>query len=827
MSAPAPDPEPRPFVIHPAPEGGPATTLRRSEEARRAALNLMEDAIASRRATERLNLELRESERRFREMIDALPSAVYTTDAHGRLTHFNPATTELAGRTPVLGTDEWGVIWRLYDADGVPLSFEQSPLVLALRQGGPISGVKGIVERPDGTRRWIEAFPTPLRDGAGEIVGGINMLVDVTERELAEDETRRSAATFLRLIEHAPFGVYVVDADFRIVQVNAGAQAAFASVRPLIGRDLAEALRIIWPEPFASEAIDHFRHTLETGEVYVAPSLTEKRLDVDSVESYEWQVTRVLLPDGRFGAVCYFFNLTHFRRIEVALLESEERFRTLADNMAQFAWTADAQGWIYWYNQRWYDYTGTTLEEMQGWGWTKVHHPDHLDRVVARLQHSWDSGEVWEDTFPLRSRDGSYRWFLSRAQPIRDEQGRVTRWFGTHTDVTEQLELADELRHTSADLFEADRRKNEFLAMLAHELRNPLAPLRNSLEIIRQKGSDAATVRTAAAVMERQVGHMVRLVDDLLDVSRITRGRIELRRERTDVTALIAQAVEACRPEAEHRSIGLSVALPDGPVPLDADPARLAQVADNLLSNALKFTGPGGQVQVGLGVEGRTAVLRVRDNGIGLAPDQLTRVFDLFMQVDISLERSISGLGIGLTLVKSLVELHGGSVEAKSPGLGQGTEFTVRLPLAPVVAALPKPPAMEPAAAVPVARRILVVDDNVDAAESLATVLELAGNDTRVAHDGVAALAAAETFGPEIVLLDIGLPRLNGYEVARAIRNSPWGANMRLFALTGWGQDDDRRKSAEAGFDAHLVKPVAPTELMKLLAARSSAGKES
>ncbi len=534
--------------------------------------------------------------------------------------------------------------------------------------------------------------------------------------------------------------------------------------------------------------------------------------------------------DARRAALNLMEDAVHSRRaterLNVELRESEERFRTLADNMAQFAWTADARGWIYWFNRRWYDYTGTTQEEMQGWGWTKVHHPDHLDRVVARLQHSWDTGELWEDTFPLRGRDGGYRWFLSRAQPIRDAKGIVTRWFGTNTDITEQREMADELRQTSAELSEADRRKNEFLAMLAHELRNPLAPLRNSLEIIRLNGANSPPVAAAAAVMERQVGHMVRLVDDLLDVSRITRGRIELRRERIEAAALIAHSVDAARPEAAHRSIELTVTLPAAPVYLDADPARLAQVVDNLLNNALKFTDEGGFVRVGLEVEGDSVVIRVQDSGIGLGADQLMRVFELFMQVDLSLERSINGLGIGLTLVKSLVELHDGAVEARSPGLGRGTEFIVRLPLAPRSAALPEPVPINPTRASAIARRILVVDDNVDAAESLATVLDLAGNDTRVAHDGIEALAVAEAFRPEVVLLDLGLPRLNGYEVARAIRKQTWGEGMLLVALTGWGQDEDRRKSSEAGFDAHLVKPVAPEELTKLLTARSAGGGE-
>ncbi|WHZ27868.1 MAG: putative histidine-kinase [Nitrospira sp.] len=302
--------------------------------------------------------------------------------------------------------------------------------------------------------RWEGELRHRTKDGREVIVSARHQLIvdadgrfyvletnrDITESERVEQDLRAARDTFRHLVEQSPFGVYVVNADFRLVQVSAGARKVFQNVRPLLGRDFADVLRHIWPEPFSGEAIGLFRHTLETGEPYHAPATVERRRDSGEVESYDWKIERLMLPDGRWGVVCHFYDLSERQRYEEALKDSEARFRDMADNLLQFAWMADPKGWIFWYNRRWFDYTGTTLEQMQGWGWKAVHHPDHVDRVVARIQRSWDTGEIWEDTFPLRGRDGQYRWFLSRAVPIRDADGNITRWFGTNTDITDLRE---------------------------------------------------------------------------------------------------------------------------------------------------------------------------------------------------------------------------------------------------------------------------------------------------------------------------------------------------------------------------------------------------
>ena len=397
--------------------------------------------------------------------------------------------------------------------------------------------------------------------------------------------------------------------------------------------------------------------------------------------------------------------------------------------------------------------------------------------------------------------------------------------------------LEREARARADELVEMDRRKNEFLAMLAHELRNPLAPIRSALHLMSLPNVDPGTADRARAMAQRQVAQLARLVDDLLEVSRITRGKIQLNASEVDLTAVVPRAVEAVRPAMEQQGHALEVSLPDGPLLLSADPARLEQVLVNLLNNAAKYTEPGGRVTLRADRDGPWATVRVRDTGIGIAPEMLPKVFDMFAQVDHSLDRSQGGLGIGLTLVRTLVELHGGAVEARSDGLGAGSEFIVRLPLAdgrpegsltPRASAdgVPEPSAdgaAEPSAdgkpAAPAQPlRILLVEDHPDGAEILAALLRHWGHDVSVVSDGARALEAAQADPPELILMDLGLPGMDGFEVARRVRGLGATPAPFLIALTGYGQEEARRKTAEAGFDLHLVKPVDPGDLGRILA---------
>jgi two-component system CheB/CheR fusion protein len=398
---------------------------------------------------------------------------------------------------------------------------------------------------------------------------------------------------------------------------------------------------------------------------------------------------------------------------------------------------------------------------------------------------------------------------VDRALPIRDAAGTVVRWFGAATDVHDLVVAQEGLRA-------ADRRKDEFLAMLAHELRNPLAPIRNAAQALRLFGPEERGPRHAREVIERQVEHLGRLVDDLLDVSRITSGKVELRKAIVDVAEVVERAVETVDPLVRARRQDLKIALPDEPILVDADAMRLAQVVANLLSNASKYTPEGGSLALSAEAADGQMVLRVKDTGIGIPPDMLEEIFGLFTQVGRSLDRAHGGLGIGLTLVRSLVQMHGGSVEAFSEGIGKGSEFFVRLP----AWAEGRRPAKAEEFAAPRSspRRILVVDDNVDAAETLAMVLKHRLHEVRTANDGRSALRVASAFLPDVVLLDIGLPDLNGFEVARRLRREPGSRPILLVAVTGYGQRDDRRLAMEAGFDHHLVKPVSPEVLEEIIA---------
>ncbi len=365
-------------------------------------------------------------------------------------------------------------------------------------------------------------------------------------------------------------------------------------------------------------------------------------------------------------------------------------------------------------------------------------------------------------------------------------------------------------------LQDADRRKNEFLAMLAHELRNPLAPIRNAIQILRINGADTKTVSSASEMMERQLTQMVRLVDDLLDVSRITRGKIELRMGRIELASPVNHAIEAARSLIQEKDHALNITLAPEPIYINGDPTRLAQIVGNLLNNASKFTANGGNIWLTVERESEQAVIRIRDSGRGIAAHQIPCIFDMFVQFDTSLERSDSGLGIGLSLVKNLVEMHKGTIEVSSRGVGQGSEFVVRIPML-LEAAIPSLTQTFSELPNTTARRILIVDDNRDSAISLATLLKLTGNETLIAYDGIEAVALADSFKPDIILLDIGLPKLNGYEACRRIREHSWGKNILIVALSGWGQEEDRQKSKLAGFNGHLVKPVELAILLDML----------
>ncbi len=517
---------------------------------------------------------------------------------------------------------------------------------------------------------------------------------------------------------------------------------------------------------------------------------------------------------ARVGAL---LQITRVRQqADQSIRASEERFRTLVSATSDVVYQMNAD-WTEMHLLQGREFIADTHEPSRSWLLKHIG-PDDQQHMADAIDAAIRSKSVFELEHRVLRVDGTVGWTFSRAIPVLDGEGEILAWFGAASDVSARKQAEQERESLVGQLREKDVRKDEFLATLAHELRNPLAPIRNGLQLIKLASNDGEAVEQSRAMMERQLGHMVRLIDDLLDLSRVSRGTLELKRERVELSAVVRNAVETSRLLIEQMGHELSVAVQPDPIYMDGDMTRLAQVVSNLLNNAAKYTERGGRIRLSAERQGSDAVLTVQDNGVGIPANMLTQVFEMFAQVDRSLERSRGGLGIGLSLVKRLVELHGGSVEARSDGDGRGSTVVVRLPIALALAGERRGEDESEPVRVQSHLRILVADDNQDAATSLALLLRIMGHETRTAHDGLEALDAAAAFRPDVTLLDIGMPQLNGYDVCRRIRQQAWGKGMVLIALTGWGQEDDKRQAQEAGFDHHLTKPVDPAALEKLLA---------
>jgi len=497
-------------------------------------------------------------------------------------------------------------------------------------------------------------------------------------------------------------------------------------------------------------------------------------------------------------------------RITRELAASEARFRTITNTVPQFVWTAEADGTVDYWNERVYEFLGVAPGSELDLAWAEVIHPDDLAQAGQAWMDAVACRGAFETTYRLLHHSGEYRWTLARGLPMLDEPGRVLKWLGTNTDIHAQ-------KRSEQALQDANRRKDEFLAMLSHELRNPLAPISAAAELL-ASGKGDERVQRASAIIRRQVRHLTGLVDDLLDASRVTQGMITLHTGRLELAHVVADAAEQARPLIEARRHRLELRLAAEAVQVSGDHKRLVQVLVNLLGNAAKYTPEGGRIELEMEAGEGEAVLAVRDNGAGMAPGLAEAAFDLFHQGERTLDRAQGGLGIGLALVKSLVEQHGGTVAADSAGPGQGSCFTVRLPRIGAAGAAATPAARDPAPE-QATRRILVVDDNADAAQMVAMLLQMLGHEVAVEHDPLQALAAARERRFDACILDIGLPGMDGHELARQIRRLPDAGDILFIALTGYGRDQDRQASSAAGFHHHFVKPVDIDALGQVLAA--------
>jgi PAS domain S-box-containing protein len=687
-------------------------------------------------------------------------------------------------------------------ADDIPLL--RSHLQETMRTGAEFDVPEARVYARDGSVRWLSARARLELDAEGKPTSLNGIVFDITDRKLVEHELRASEAQMRLITDAMPALIAYVDADERYRFNNKAYEVWYGLKREsLLGRTARDFLG---PEGY------------KTVEPYIRTVLQGKPVTYEGQVAFADGRTRFLKGDyiphvTSDGTVAGFYalveDLSAHKAAQSALRASEARFRTMADQAPVLIWISGPDGLCTWFNKPWVDFTGRPIEQELGTGWMQGLHPDDVERISTSdsRANALHEAFVWE--YRLRRRDGEYRWLIDHGVPLLGENNRFVGFIGSCIDITERRQMEEALR-------EADRRKDEFLATLAHELRNPLAPIRQAAKVSKSGQATEAQLRWSYDVIDRQVHHMALLLDDLLDVSRITRGTLALRRQPLGIKEVIDSALETARPLIDSRRHRLHVEVPSSTVLLYADPLRLAQVLANLLTNAAKYTEPGGDIRVRAGVTANEAMISVSDTGVGIAPETLPRVFEMFSQVKSTLHQAEGGLGIGLALARGLIDLHGGRLEARSDGVGRGSEFIVHLPVSASLV-LPTSPPADLTAPPLSSHRVLIADDNRDAADSLSLLLELEGHEIRTVHDGRAAVSEAERFRPEIALLDIGMPELNGFEVARELRKQPWAQHTLLIAITGWGQEQDRRRSREAGFDHHLTKPIDPDAVSRLI----------
>ena len=638
-------------------------------------------------------------------------------------------------------------------------------------------------------------------------------------RQRATDELSAERERLRVTLASIGDAVLTTDSGGRITFANPVAELLTGWSQPeVLGQPLDTVFRIVNEQTRASVE-NPARRALQEGVIVGLANHTVLIRKDGSEHPIDDSAAPIRDVQGRiFGCVLVFRDITQRRQEEQRRAEGEARVRSVMDHVADGILTFDEDGAIETFNPAAERLFGYKAEEILGKN-VKLLLPDPFHSARRTYGGNGeaqiiDAGQEVEG----RCKDGST--FPFEASVSEFSLGSRRYFTGIVRDITHRKRIERQMYEMMIELKEGDRRKDEFLAMLAHELRGPLTPLRNGLELLTRSDGNPDLLRQVRSSTQRQLGQLVRLVNDLLDVSRITRNKLDLRREPIEIALVVQQAIDQCALHAESTRQRINVALPSQPIYVDADPARLAQVFSNILHNACKYSEPGGSIEVIAALQDEQVVVKFKDTGIGIPSNKLKSIFELFMQVDRTLERSQSGLGIGLSLVKRLVEMHGGSVEAFSKGLGHGSEFVVRLPVvAQGHGVLTAESTTEPAGP---SRRILIVDDNTDSAASLAMLLQLSNHETYTAHDGLEALKAAERLQPDVVLLDVGLPKLNGYEVCRRIRQQPWAKNIIIVAVTGWGQSEDQQKSKEAGFDAHMVKPADYAALMQLFSSHLS-----
>jgi PAS domain S-box-containing protein len=744
--------------------------------------------------------------------LSSIGDAVITTDAEGKVTFLNPVAQTLTG-------------WTQNDAAGVPLDevfriinqesrhTVENPATRALREG-LIVGLANhtLLIAKDGKERAIDDSAAPIRDDKDVVVGVVLVFRDVTERRKAEQDLRESEERFRLLVEGVrDYAIFILDPEGNITSWNAGAERIKGyTAEEIIGKHIScfyppEAIQMGWPESELKKAAEQerfedegWRLRKDGSKFWANVIITALRDEHGDLKGFS-KITR---------------DLTERKEKDSQLRESEVRFRRLFESARDGILILDGStGQITDANLFMTELLGYSPDEFVGKQLWEVGLLKDLEDSHAAFRQLQEQGYIRYD-LPLQNKNGE-----------RVEVEVISNVYNVNHERVIQCNIRDITERRQRERAEAEaealaalhRRKDEFLATLSHEIRNPLAAITNAIDLLEGQKYEDPTQIKATGIIRRQANNLVVLVDDLLEVSRLLSNRIQLNLEQVDIRDVVQKAVETARPVINQPIHALTVSLPSVSIWVNADAIRLEEVVVNLLNNAAKYTPKDGHIWLSVQKEGNDMVLRVKDDGIGIAPDFLPQIFDLFTQAQRSLDRSEGGLGVGLTLVRKLVQMHGGNIQARSAGLGQGSEFIVRLPVLPSPVQ-PQIPEVEKTKAAGHPRRVLIVDDNLDTADSIAMLLERSGHEVNVAYSADKALAVAAEFQPEVVLLDIGLPEMDGYEVARRLRRDARLKGLKLIALTGYGQDSDLQRAKEAGFDHHLVKPAGLEKIEELLA---------
>ena len=769
----------------------------------------------------RAEATLRETEERYRALIEATATTVWHATPEGALSFVGDVWTEISGQS-VPEILKWGWLDAIHpdDRKRTVATWQNS-----LRDKS-FYAAEFRVLTTNGIYKWFAASAVPVFGADGNLREWVGINVDIDGKRRAETELKQAAETVRESQEKLQTALKAGKMGSWELSLPTGELFSSDSCKINYGRALEEPFTY---QDLADSILAADRAAWgETIDRAIAES-TEFEIEYRvcwSDNSIHWVLVRgncVRDETGKTNSLTgVSLDITERKQAEEKIRESEESFSALAESVPQLVWMAEADGFIFWYNRNWYDYTGMMLEQMKGWGWEKVHDPKMLPQVTERWEESLQSGEPFEMEFPLRGKDGNFRWFLTRVNPLRNAEGRIVRWCGTNTDI-------EELLQTRMRAERANQLKDEFLATLSHELRTPLNAILGWSQMLQNRNLSEAETKKALATIERNARSQSQLIDDILDVSRIITGKLRLDVRAVELPTVIMAAVDTARPAAEAKNIRLQTLLDPQAETLSGDPDRLQQVVWNLLSNAIKFTPKNGRVQVRLERVNSHVEIVVSDTGKGIEPDFLPHVFDRFRQSDGSMTRRHGGLGLGLAIVRQLVELHGGTVSVASDGAEQGSTFIVNLPLLPVrsepaseiprihpkaeaTAALDCPPVLSEL-------RVLLVDDEADSRNLLNIVLGSCGANVTTASSAAEAFETVKQEEFDIIISDIGMPDEDGFSLIRKIRDLPDGDSRRIpaIALTAYARAEDRVLALRSGFQMHIAKPVEPAELIAVV----------